>query len=78
MEPDQIDMMNEDELRDELRKQIARPSSCTVDLIVRHPSGFDSWQDLLGYLLDYSIVAHDDEACRLIKEAYHHWQNKDV
>ena len=29
MEPDQIDMMNEHELRDELRKLIARPSSCT-------------------------------------------------
>ena len=35
MEPDQIDMMNEDELRNELRKLIARPSSCTVDSIVR-------------------------------------------
>ena len=32
MEPDHIDMMNEDELRDELRKLIARPSSCTCGL----------------------------------------------
>ena len=36
MEPDQIDMMNEHELRDELRKITARPSSCTVDSIVRN------------------------------------------
>ena len=34
MEPDQIDMMNEHELRDELRKLIARPSSCTVNSLV--------------------------------------------
>jgi hypothetical protein len=41
----------------------------------KHPSGFDSWQDLRGYLLDYNIIGHDDETCRLIEEAYHHWPN---
>ena len=35
MEPDQIDMMNEHELRDELRKMIARPSSCTAVRIIQ-------------------------------------------
>ena len=33
MEPDQIDMMNEHELRDELRKLIARPPAYTIDEI---------------------------------------------
>ena len=32
-EPDQIDMMNEHELRDELRKLIARPPAYTIDEI---------------------------------------------
>ena len=42
---------------------------------VRHPSGFASWQDLRGYLLDYNIIARDDETCRLIEEAYSRWPN---
>ena len=51
MEPDQIDMMNEDELRDELRKLIARPSSCTVESIVRNmwnhfADGYNQWDSL--------------------------------
>jgi len=78
MEPDQIDMMDEHELRGEIRKLIARHSPCTVDSLVQHPSGFDSWQDLRGYLLDYNIIGHDDETCRLIEEAYNHWPNKET
>lgn len=51
METDQIDMMNEHELRDELRKIIARPSSCTVDSIVRNlwnhlADGYNQWDSL--------------------------------
>lgn len=51
MEPDQIDMMNEEELRGELRKLIARPSSCTVDSIVRNmwnyfADGYNQWDSL--------------------------------
>ena len=51
MEPDQIDVMNEDELRDELRKLIARPSSCTVESIVRNmwnhfADGYNQWDSL--------------------------------
>ena len=58
MEPDQIDMMNEDELRNELRKLIARPSSCTVDSLVRcdgcrwwnaqGPDAGDGWETESG------------------------------
>jgi len=51
MEPDQIDVMNEDELRGELRKLIARPSSCTVESIVRNmwnhfADGYNQWDSL--------------------------------
>lgn len=51
MEPDQIDMMNENELREELRKLIARPSSCTAEFIVRNlwnhfADGYNQWDSL--------------------------------
>ncbi len=63
-----------------ISEQLATPSapSGTLRADVRHPSGFDSWQDLRGYLLDYNIIRYDDETCRLIEEAYNHWPNVPV
>ena len=73
MEPDQIDMMNEHELREELRKLIARPSSCTVESIVRNmwnhfADGYNQWdslgQDEKDTLFKIS-VANVSEAARM-------------
>ena len=54
--------------------------NCAGDVLLqmscRHPSGFGSWQDLRGYLLDYNIIGNDDETCGLLEEAYNRWPNK--
>jgi hypothetical protein len=47
----EIEMMNEEELRYELRKLIARPSSCTVNAVVRNmwnyfADGYNQWDSL--------------------------------
>ena len=41
-----------------------------------HPSGFDSWQDLRGYLLRYNLIGDGDGDCGLVEEAYNHWDDR--
>jgi hypothetical protein len=57
---------------------LCRAGDVLLRITGKHPSGFDSWQDLRGYLLDYNIIGHDDETCRLIEEAYNHWPNNRI
>jgi hypothetical protein len=55
-----------------------RRAEGTVPALVRHPSGFASWQDLSGYLSDFGIASDDDHTCGLIEQAFNHWPNAEV
>jgi len=54
---------------------LCRAGDVLLQASYRHPSGFGSWQDLRGYLLDYNIIGNDDETCGLLEEAYDRWPN---